>query len=122
MPKEFVPFFENDPSIGVKIETVPDSFLGRCSLELKIVLYYSSAEDLAKQMADYYSCSETLTIKEINGIKWHYFYDDGMITSDYYLTEKDSKVYMFQYSIGKEADKNICEPYRTSIINSVSYK
>lgn len=122
VPSQFEDVFVGN-SVDKKLITNSSGTFNSCRVSFKEVKNYVSSRQLAEEMAEYFSVSDSLTEKEINGIKWQYFYySNSLGNSDYYLTDKDNKVFIFEYEIGSDADVSVCEPYRTSIINSISYK
>lgn len=122
VPSQFEDVFVGN-GVDKKLITNTSGTFNYCRVSFKEVKNYTSSKQLAEEMAEYFSAFDSLTQKEINGIRWQYFYYPNIIgNSDYYLTDLDNKVFIFEYEIGSDADVNVCEPYRNSIINSISYK
>lgn len=122
IPSTFTDVLQGSNNVDVYIETIPNDYYSRCSVELKKVLDYTSASDLANGMAVYYDVVDTLTTKEINGIQWQYLKYEGYMNSEIYITEKDGSVYKYEYGYGKNANMDVCKLYRNTIINTVSFK
>lgn len=92
-----------------------------CSVSLNVVEGYSSANNLIKQMAAYYSSDvqEKVSTEKLNDINWNYFsYNSAFGTTYYYGTTKNNKVYLLEYSIEEDASVD-CESYRQIILKSV---
>ena len=121
IPNEFKEVLEGSNSVDYYYGEKYYDFSNNCSFSLKKILGYSSAEGLAKAMANYYRVDD-IQIKDINGIKWYYFNYGSVTNIDIYITELYSDVFIFEYDVGNNCDKNVCNKYRNSIINSVSYK
>lgn len=95
-----------------------------CSVNLKVVNDYASAEKLIKQMASYYTKNnpKEATTTKINGLDWTYFSNNDAFGATYYYgTTKNNKVYLLQYEAQEDAAVD-CDSYREGILNSVVSK
>lgn len=94
-----------------------------CSVSLKKISNYTSSENLINQMSSFYLGDSAFTAtSEINGIKWKWFvHRTNDSTKYYYGTEKNGKVYLFEYDVERDADIN-CENYKQQILNSINEK
>jgi len=122
IPSEFNEVLVGSNNVDYYIETIPNDYYSRCSVELKEVLNYNKAEDLVSGMAVYYGVDEDVVIKNINNIKWYYFKYDGFMNSNVYITEKNNVVYKYEYGCGENTNKDICDLYKDKIINTVKFK
>jgi len=98
-----------------------DSISEDCGVTLSAVMGYNSAKELSNQMATYYGV-ENILENTFNNIKWYNFVDNSSFeTTYYYLTDQDGKVYLYNFSIGKDFN-DVCESYHDSIIKSIKLK
>lgn len=122
VPDEFISTFENNNSIDKSLETDGEGIFNECSVELKEIINFNNAESLATSMMKYYGVESELVTTEINNITWYNFQYENLGINDIYLTQKDKHIYIFTYQIEKDANKEKCQQYMPSLINSVSYK
>lgn len=120
---EFTSFFDIVTSLDKELVTDSEQSFSSCKVHFGEVINYNlTAEELSNQMVEFYGVKESLSEKEINGIKWYNFQYGSFENVDVYLTEKNNKLYMFEYTIEKNAKVEVCNQYMPGIINSVSYK
>lgn len=122
IPTEFVNSDTDSNYIEKELETDGQGIFNSCTIKLSQIINFNDANLLATSMAKHHSADATLTTKEINGITWYNFQYEHLGMSDTYITEKDGKIYLAEYVIEKDANKDVCTQYKDSIINSISYK
>ena len=122
IPSEFIADLEGQSGLDRIAKSETNGIYSTCSFELNGVLNSDSSKKLSKEMANYYGVEDKVDIKTINHIEWdHFKYNDG-INREVYLTEKDSKVYVYEYRYVEDDGGSFCEPFRSSIIESISFK
>ena len=92
-----------------------------CRVSFSSIKGYSSSKNIADKMKDFYS-GENYIVKNINGITWYSFRHNLGQTTDIYVTEFNNKVYLYQYTIEQNANKDLCSEYNAQIINSILLK
>lgn len=101
------------------------AIFGDCSFSLSSPLGYKSAESLASSMHDYYSAStdaSAMNSVTYNNIDWYGFSSANSLSTDYYyLTNKDGKIYLFNYESGRD-NLETCNIYKDMIFNSIKLK
>ncbi len=86
-----------------------------CQFQLYAVKGYNSPEEFLDKVAGSNSNHATLTI---NNNSWLTDNTESVNKTYYYATEKDSKVFVIEYSIGPNADSN-CSNYKDNILSMV---
>ena len=88
-----------------------------CSIGLKTVLGYSTANECAKYQAK----NNSAKVKEVskNGIKWYYYDYDAFDITQEYVAEKDGKIFVLTF---EENKKGICKKYFDSTLDSFKFK
>lgn len=122
VPDEFIATFEKANSIDKSLETDGEGIFNECSVELKEIINFNNAKDLATSMMKYHGVETELVTTEINDITWYNFQYESLGINNIYLTQKDEHVYIFTYKIGSDANQETCQQYMPALINSISYK
>lgn len=121
IPKEFIK--DSQRSIYYSYETKPSEVFSKCEFHFGAVDKFSDSKALIESMAKYSKASNTVSSSMINDINWDTFAENNPFGQTYYYAlKKDGVVYLANYQIGKEADKNVCRQYQNAIINSISNK
>lgn len=123
IPEGFTSFFDVVTSLDMDLVTDSSQSLSSCNIHFgEIINYDFSSLELANQMVEYFGVKESLNEKEINEIKWYNFQYESVGSVDSYLTEKNGKLYLFEYKVEANAKPEVCNKYMPDLINSVSYK
>ena len=115
--------FENQSSTQYDFayNPTPDVIFSDCTLHFSAIDGYSSASSLATLMAEYYEV-EAPTKETINHITWYHLTYPMIGQAETYLTQKDNQVYLYQFTIGENADASLCQSYHQLIIHSITAK
>lgn len=122
MPDEIKNSNSNQGSIIGGIKTDPNDNFSNCHYSFNVLKDFSDAENLAKQMKNYYKLKDDPEELQINSITWYHISYENNGTVNLYLTSRNKKVYMYEFREEKNANTISCEQYNTSILNSIYYK
>ncbi len=122
MPDEIRNPNSNQGSIIGGIKTDPNDNFSNCHYSFNVLKDFSDAENLAKQMKNYYKLKDDPEELQINSITWYHISYENNGTVNLYLTSRNKKVYMYEFREEKNANTISCEQYNTSILNSIYYK
>lgn len=115
----------SDQSYDYDITETNATGMSSCSLNFALPTGYKSAEDLIKQLSDYYSKDNTVsevTTTNINNISWYTLSsEDEFGKKYYYATDKNNKVYLLTYELLGDPEST-CLQYKDSIVNSIESK
>lgn len=96
-----------------------------CKFNFSSVNNYESADELIKQMAEYYKEQGDSSVKtgkiKINNDNWTWLSKGERYTYYYYGTTKNKKVYLFRYEIWNNTPSE-CEEYIKKALNSIKRK
>ena len=118
MPEDIKNEHSNNTIGGIK--TNPDSTFSNCSYKFNVLKNYTDAKDLANQMSKYYNTSKPQEL-QINSITWYYIKYESNETVNVYLTSRNKRVYMYEFTSEKDSNLTTCDSYNESIINSIFY-
>lgn len=119
MPEEIISSSSNTNIIG-NIKTNPLAGESTCNYKFNILKDYIDAKDLANQMSKYYKVKKPKEL-QINSITWYHISYEDNVKVNLYLTTRNKRVYMYEFSEEKNANSTYCEKYNNSIINSIFY-
>lgn len=115
----------SDQNYNYDITETNATGMSTCSLSFALPIGYKSAEDLIKQLYDYYSKDNNVsevTSTNINNISWHTFSSENDFGKTYYYaTDKNNKVYLLTYELLGNSE-SACLQYKDSIVNSIESK
>lgn len=115
----------SDQSYDYDITEINETGMSTCSLNFALPTGYKSAEDLIKQLSNYYMEDSTVskvTSTNINNIEWYTVsYEDSFGKTYYYATDKNNKVYLLTYELSGNPE-SACLQYKDSIVNSIESK
>ena len=117
IPSEFVKEDDIGKSLNYIYNTNPNEIFGNCEVTLSAIANFTDYNVLANKMAEYHRSA--INEKNINNINWKQITEDD---TEYYITGKDDKVFIVEYTIEEMANKNVCTTKKDEIINSINLK
>lgn len=114
-------FMNDDYRVNYEYETDTDEVFNSCEVTFGAVENYDSLSKFSKDFKEGYSLNDG-TNKTINNINWEIYTDKDLDKYYYALTEKNEKVYLFEYLIEEDANQETCENYYNQILNSIEAK
>lgn len=95
----------------------------QCGIKIGAVSGYTDSKTLYDQMIKFYSNfvpKDSVKDVTINNKSWHYFKNEGSLIHNYYLTDHNGKVVLFEYD-SNNLDVN-CAKLENDIVNSIELK
>ena len=90
------------------------------------IVGYNNSYDAAALFYNYYASlgvnNSNVFVKSVNDLKWYWFsynISDGQVYC--YFTNKNSDVYMLEYTVFDTVDK-VCSTSKSKIVNSIKFK
>ncbi len=122
VPNEISTSTSSEHGILAGIKTDPNDNFSNCHYRFNVLKDYSDPKNLAEQMTNYYNIKKKPELLQINSIAWYHITYENNGTVNLYLTSRNKKVYMYEFREEKNANKESCQAYNDSILNSIYYK
>lgn len=123
MPQEFESVAKYQYNIDYEYISKKTSGFVKCEFTLGAVEDYTNSSKLINEMANFNDSNNTISTVKIKGITWNTFETtSGLGTSYYYATTKNGTLYLMEYDIGSDANKEQCTTFKKQIIDSINYK
>lgn len=113
--------FNDEYSLEYEYETDKDKIFNSCEFSFSAIDDYTSLDKFNTDFKEGYMLDES-TKKTINNLDWIIYTEENFDKTYYAITEKDEKVYLFEYSIEEDANKETCENYYNQILSSIKSK
>lgn len=122
VPSEISTADSSEHGILAGIKTDPNDNFSNCHYRFNVLKDYSDPKNLAEQMTNYYNIKKKPELLQINSISWYHITYENNGTVNLYLTSRNKKVYMYEFREEQNANKESCQAYNDSILNSIYYK
>ncbi|MBE6161241.1 MAG: hypothetical protein E7158_03375 [Firmicutes bacterium] len=94
-----------------------------CKFSLGITKDYKDSKKLLNDLSKYYKINTVEDINARSGLTWQNFLRENNGEKIYYASiSNNEETYLFEYTVGANANESLCKAYYMGIINSIQFK